>query len=337
MTSRELVYQTLDFQNTDRVPRQLGTLPWARMFEGEKLKHIQDEFPDDIIWDMPVPYTKKPKTTGDPYEAGKYTDEWGCEFTSLSPGYVGEVKSFLVREENWEDMDNVRFPEELLSFDVQKVNEYCQNTDKFVVQTDFVRPFERMQFIRGTVNLYMDIAAENEGMLRFAQKLHEFNCRQMEAWGKTDVDALFMMDDWGSQNSLLINPDAWVKIFKPMYTDYCNIARKYGKKMFMHSDGNTLKIIPHLIEIGVSAANLQLFCIGLDNLRQFKGKFTFWGEIDRQWILPHGTTEQVGDAVRDVYGALWDNGGCVAQCEFGPGARPENVYKVFETWREMRL
>jgi len=304
------------------------------MFEADRLGEIQTEFPDDIIWDMPVPYKEKPKVTGDAYEPGKYIDEWGCEFTSIRRGYVGEVKNFLVNGENWEDADNVSFPEELLNIRVEKVNEYCAKTDKFVLQTDFVRPFERLQFIRGTANLYMDIATENGGMLKFARKLHEFNCAVMETWAKTNVDALFMMDDWGSQQDLLINPGAWVKLFKPMYADYCAIARKHGKKIFMHSDGNTLKIIPHLVEIGVDAANLQLFCIGVDNLRPFRGKLTFWGEIDRQWILPHGTPDDVKSAVRSVYEHLWNDGGCVAQCEFGPGARPENVYEVFSAWRK---
>ena len=29
---------------------------------------------------------------------------------------------------------------------------------------------------------------------------------------------------------------------------------------------------------------------------------------------------------------LWDNGGCIAQCEFGPAGNPDNVRQVYETW-----
>ena len=171
-------------------------------------------------------------------------------------------------------------------------------------------------------------------MLRFIRRLHDFNCRLMERWAQTDVDALFMMDDWGSQKSLLINPETWVRLFKPLYADYCAIARRHGKKIFMHSDGHTLAILPHLVEIGVDAANLQIFCIGLENLRAFKGKIAFWGEIDRQWLLPHATVPEIKEAVRAVRGTLWNQGGCIAQCEFGPGAKPENVRAVFEAWAE---
>ena len=33
---------------------------------------------------------------------------------------------------------------------------------------------------------------------------------------------------------------------------------------------------------------------------------------------------------------LWKDGGCIAQCEFGPGAKPENVYQVFKAWENIR-
>jgi hypothetical protein len=38
--------------------------------------------------------------------------------------------------------------------------------------------------------------------------------------------------------------------------------------------------------------------------------------------------------VRSVKENLWAAGGCIAQCEFGAGAKPENVYRMFETWNE---
>ena len=103
----------------------------------------------------------------------------------------------------------------------------------------------------------------------------------------------------------------------------------------MHSDGNTIDIYPHLIELGLDAFNSQIFCIGVDKLEQFAGKITFWGELDRQWILPYGTTQDVREGVKKTYKTLWRNGGCIAQCEFGPGAKPENILECFKTWDEM--
>ena len=103
----------------------------------------------------------------------------------------------------------------------------------------------------------------------------------------------------------------------------------------MHSDGYTLDIIPSLIDIGLDALNTQIFCMGVEKLAQFKGKITFWGEIDRQNLLPYASKEQIREAVRSVKDTLYDNGGCIAQCEFGPGGKFENVREVFVMWDEL--
>ena len=64
--------------------------------------------------------------------------------------------------------------------------------------------------------------------------------------------------------------------------------------------------------------------MGLNDLgERFRGKLTFWGEIDRQHLLPRGSRRDIELAVRDVYENLYQDGGIIAQCEFGPGAKPE--------------
>ena len=72
--------------------------------------------------------------------------------------------------------------------------------------------------------------------------------------------------------------------------------------------------------------------MGTEKLRQFKGKITFWGEIDRQNLLPYASVEEIREAVRTVRRDLYENGGCIAQCEFGPGGKFENVLEVFAEW-----
>ena len=67
----------------------------------------------------------------------------------------------------------------------------------------------------------------------------------------------------------------------------------------------------------------------------FRGKITFWGEIDRQHILVFGMPKEVQDVVKSVLDSLYQNGGVIAQCEFGPGATPANVSLVFRTWNKL--
>lgn len=327
---REIVYRTLRFESPPRIPRQLWVLPWAEQRHHADLAAIRRDFPDDIV-SIDGHHTEPSRAVGSPYGPGEYVDDWGCRFESIDEGFIGEVKEPLIGD--WStDSFRARFPTHWLTIQPDLVNRDCAATDRFTIAGCCPRPFEQLQFLRGSENLYVDLADPPAEMLSFLKRMHELYCRMMERWAATDVDAIPFMDDWGSQRTLLIRPSQWRELFKPMYRDYVQIAHSAGKMAFMHSDGHILDVIPDLIEIGLDALNSQVFCMGVENLRQFAGKITFWGEVDRQHILPYASTDEVDRAVRDLHDNLWRSGGCIAQCEFGVGAKPENVRQVFETW-----
>jgi uroporphyrinogen decarboxylase len=249
-------------------------------------------------------------------------------------GVIGEVKNPLVKK--WDDLDKLKPPLECLSVDIDKVNTFCRTSNKLVLGGCCPRPFERLQFIRRSDQLYLDIAEQPTEFYDLLSKVHQFYLEELELWASTEVDGLSFMDDWGSQHSLLISPRHWRMIFKPLYKEYINIAHAHGKKAFMHSDGYTAAIIPDLIEIGLDALNTQIFTMDIEELgRQYRGKITFWGELDRQGLLPYGSTADIETAVHRVYNAFWEHGGAIAQCEFGAGSKPENVNKMFETWENL--
>ena len=338
MTSRELVYRTLENKNHDgRAPRDLWVLPWAAGRYPSELARIQADFPGDFFTPDPC-LAQKDRSEGDAYKPGRHIDAWGCIFENRGEGYVGEVKEAIVaindEESDWDDTSAVHIPREWLSIDREQVNAQCRASDKFTFAACCPRPFEQLQFIRTTEQLYIDLMLLTPGFLRFITRMHGFYCDLLELWAKTEVDALNIMDDWGSQQSLLIAPALWRKVFRPLYRDYIDIAHRAGKKIFMHSDGHILAIYPDLIEMGLDAVNSQIFCMGIENLRPYAGQITFWGEIDRQNILPYASPEEVKAAVREVRAGLWRSGGAIAQCEFGVGARPENVRAVFAAWEE---
>jgi len=66
---------------------------------------------------------------------------------------------------------------------------------------------------------------------------------------------------------------------------------------------------------------------------RFKGQITFWGELDRQNILPFGTPDDVRQAVERVKMAIGDpRGGVIGQAEFNMGYPMENLRAFFEAW-----
>lgn len=335
MNSRERVIRTLQHKPVDRLPREPWMLPGISMFRAEEKAAFDREFPSDFAWPG-VGYKPGRRCKGTPNTVGQYTDAWGCTFEVKESGIIGEVKHALF-ENDYEGLEEYEAPWELLEgLDRDKIALTCAQTDKFVLASTETRPFERMQFLRGTEDLFCDLALDDPRIYILRDKLHAFFVAEMKFWASTPVDGVSFMDDWGTQRALLISPKMWRAFYKPLYKEYCDILHAAGKFVFFHSDGFIEDIYPDLIEIGVDAVNSQLFCMDMEKLgREYAGKITFRGEIDRQHLLPFGTEEEVRAGVRRAYKALCPNGvltGCIAQCEWGIKDPAENFRAVYDEW-----
>lgn len=337
MTGRELVTRTLLYEEVEKLPRDLWTIPYINMYRKDELRRFLEVFPTDIIHPSGIHYGKSGYTSGKAYRKGTYIDEFGSIWEVLEDGVVGEVKDPIIK--SIYDLRKYRLPWEILneanfSNQIQAYNE----TDKFVVAGTFVRPFERMQFLRGTQNLLIDIALEEPIFIELRDRLHEFNIREMNLIATQAVDGVSFMDDWGMQQSLLISPNTWRKYFKPMYKEYCDIIHAAGKFVFFHSDGHTEAIYDDLIEIGIDAYNSQLFCMDIEKLgAKYAGKITFWGELDRQHILPFGTEDDVRASVRRIEKSMLGKkrSGFIAQCSWETVTPYANIIAGYDEFNKL--
>lgn len=332
MTSRERVLATLEHRCPDRIPRDLWVLPYVTLFRRAERDALLARYPTDFASPEISPGSDD-RDLEKLSRPGTYTDEWGSVWHVGEPGVVGEVKAPVL--EDWSRLATYAPPWEYLrARDWDHINRMCEGSDRFLLSGVCARPFERLQFLRGTENLYIDLAYDTAEVRTLITMVRDYYREDVTLWSRSAVDGVMLMDDWGSNTSLLISPDMWRAVFKPIYREYCEIIHRAGKMVFFHSDGNIEAIYPDLIEVGVDALNSQLFVMDIEELgRRYRGAITFWGEIDRQRVLPYGSREDVHAAVRRVRTALdAGNGGVIAQCEWGKDNSLENVEAVFEAW-----
>jgi len=332
MNSRERVKACLNFKKPDRVPRDLWLLPYLILFEKDKYNEVIKEYPVDFETSQLSPGSND-EAVRRVSKKGSYTDEWGSVWFVGEPGIIGEVRKPVL--DNWQNLKKFKPPFHLIKErKISYINKYCEKSDKFILSDVTARPFERLQFLRGTQNLFMDIASDKSEFYKLLDIVHKFYLEDIKSWIKTDVDGIVFMDDWGAQKTLLIDPKIWRKIFKPLYKEYCDLIHSAKKFAFFHSDGNTEEIFGDFVEIGIDAINSQLFTMNIEELgKKYKGKITFWGELDRQHILPFGTIEEVESAVKRVKSALYsDKGGVIAQLEWGKNNPMQNIKATFKTW-----
>lgn len=343
MTSRERVFAALDGRGPDRPPRDIWFRDFAQRYRAADWAAVAERFPLDFVR-MPGVLAPSERARGEKGVIGVRVDDWGSVWRSLQTGLTGEVVRPALAD--WADLDRYRPPNEMLeraagpaAAEVSKAAspeaaEACEAASRFRLGEVGSGPFELMQFLRGTENLYLDLAQPDERLGRLLDMVHEFLVRHCELWCRTDADGVAIGDDWGSQGAMLVNPDMWRRTFKPLYAEYFAMIRAAGKRVFFHTDGMTREIIPDLIEIGVDALNCEVSCMDIEELgRSFRDRVTFWGELCRQRFLPFGTPDEVRGEARRMCRALGSaRGGFIAHLTWGTDVPTANILAAFEEW-----
>ncbi len=312
------------------MPRDVWGETRIRLLRPAEWYKLLERFPRDFDR-MPSVLGPSARTAGDANVIGKRTDEWGSVWTKLRDGVSGEVTGPVLAD--WGKFESYSPPWEMVEHScVDAVNACCGSAAGFRLGEVGPGPFERIQNLRGPERLFLDLGEQPPELDRLMGMVHDFYLRHFSLWCETDVDGITIGDDWGAQTSLLISPGMWRRKFKPLYAEYCDIARRAGKRIFFHSDGMVREIIPDLIAIGVSALNCQVCQMNTEELGEsFRGRIAFWGEIDQQWALPFGTPDDVRKVVRRVRAALGsDRGGLIAQLHWGIGDPYDNIAAAFE-------
>lgn len=334
MNSKERVKACFSFDSPDRAPRDIWTVPYITIFQKQEYNRLLKEFPLDIGSLQSCPGASDDES----YKyskIGSYTDEWGSVWYLGELGLVGEVKEPVLND--WSKLKGFKPPYDLIKKrDISYINSTCEKSDKFMLSDVTARPFERLQFLRGTEELYFDLAYDKPEIYKLLRMIHEFYMEDIQSWCKTEVDGIIFMDDWGTNTGLLINPKVWREIFKPLYKDYCNLIHAFGKYAFFHSDGWTEEIFGDFIEVGIDAINSQLFVMNIERLAsKYKGKIILWGELDRQHIQPFGSLEDVESGVMRIRKAFDDGtGGLIAHCTWGKYDPFENIRAIYRAWDE---
>ena len=126
------------------------------------------------------------RAKGTPTRRGTYVDEWGCLWKCGEDGVVGEVKSPPLSD--WFALDTYKPPCEILkkaSWDLANRSQQqnlSSGNPRFMHASTTVRPFERMQFLRGTEALLLDLAYGSSKVLKLLEMVHDFFLKELQGW-----------------------------------------------------------------------------------------------------------------------------------------------------------
>jgi uroporphyrinogen decarboxylase len=354
MTPRERVLSAMNHEEPDRVPIVIGVsnATGIKMGTYQRIKEIAGiEAPNTYIYDWPELGTAKidqatmlrlhsdvrgvrdmhPMETlrrnqeREPHSP--FIDSWGSGQMETSPGVwfpgihplseataIAEIEAYP----GWPDMSD---PSRIAH--VQETARRLAEQNEYAIMATpwLLFPFERAFAMQGMDVFLMNMSLYPEFARALLTKITEV-CKSLmgpflDELGD-NVDIIKIGDDLGMQDKLMISPEMYRDILKPLHADFIQFIKERTKaKVFFHTDGDVFPLIDDFIEIGVDILNPIQTSAGqmsdLAGLKKYVGKnLVLCGGIDSQNILPHGTPASVRQEVRRVLEFLGPGGGFMA-------------------------
>jgi uroporphyrinogen decarboxylase len=226
-------------------------------------------------------------------------DWWGAGHDPGEEGYYIKVSPLAGSK----DLDAIPWPDphqpDLLDDALKTIEQY--GSEYFIAPNFGFALFERAWSLRGFEQLFMDMGEDPEFVEAIMDHITEIQLVLIRRFIDLGVDGGYFGDDYGAQKNLLFSPAGWRRLIKPRLARMFAPFKERGLPILMHSDGQIQKILPDLVEIGLTALNpVQPEVLDHAWLREnFGGKMAFYGGISTQTVLPNGTPEAVALAVEE--------------------------------------
>jgi uroporphyrinogen decarboxylase len=201
-------------------------------------------------------------------------------------------------------------------------------------------PFFIYPWLRG-FNKWMRDPYENPDLYHYlATKIVNFSEAVLERWLQEVggfIDVLCFYDDLGMQTGPMVSLAHYRKWILPYEKQLVDKARKLTKAKFsIHCCGSCYDLLPGFLEAGYDILNpVQTEARNMEAWRlkrDYGDKFSFYGGLDIQRLLPFGTEEQVRQGVKTLIKSLGTGGGFLfaASHNIQFDTPPRNVVAMFD-------
>lgn len=348
LSSRERVLTALSHQQPDRTPVDMLAVPeiWDKLLSRmnlnsreDVLRHFQvdcrrvsyDSYafpPEDVTAGGIVDWSDHPActTTEQVFRVLKddrLIDIWGArrrlathpfgtyeelaEFPLAKAETVNDLAAYNWPTPDWFDFSGL--PDELRALD---------SGGEVHIRYRMGSLFETAWSLRGFEQTLIDLAESPEIPGYIMDRILEVHLANLDAALKAAngrLDMVYTYDDLASMENLLMSPAAYRRVIKPRQEKLMTASKARSLPVMYHCDGSIFKLIPDLIEMGVTVLNpvqVNAKDMSAENLKQVFGeKLSFHGGVDIVNLLPKGTVEEVREGIRFLVHTLGKNGGYI--------------------------
>lgn len=344
---RENYLRSVEFREPEYIPCRI-TIMWPLWNTyREKLEEIVLKHPILFPGFKPgsVKYGDKPgvlranRTIRDPF---------GCIWSFNIEGFQGQVVQHPL--EKWENLKSYELPDPEKGVPVEGAEKpipwdtIYSGLDRAREEGNLVVAsmphgffFQRLYYLRGFTNLMKDFIQKPPQIYELIDRLTEFNLKLVDKflnYGRIDV--VYFGDDLGTQTRMPISPKTFREFIFPSYTRIFQKIRAQSTHVYLHTDGHVVEVLDQLIESGVDILNIQDRVNGLNNIASIcKGRVCIDLDIDRQYLVPFGRSEDIRNYIKHVVRLLSTRkGGLMLEAEIHPPTPLENIEAVASAMEE---
>lgn len=281
----------------------------------------------------------------------QYLNLFGARFTN-SGDYYSLYESPL-KGKGMEGLENHSWPETddpaMFAGLREQAKKWYEETD-YIIGADGIKGgvLQTTLELGGYDQFFMDLVLDPEYAHALLKKVtetyKEMYVHYMKEVGEF-VQCIYLTDDFGSQNSLLMSPDMWREFIKPREEELIAHIKSLvpGIKVIFHTDGSVKPLLNDMIEMGVDILNpVQTSVEELQDTKalndEFGDRISFHGAIDVQKVLVSMSPEEIRKEVNRRICDLGKGGGYIAcTCHnVGHDIPPRNIRAMYEALHEFR-
>jgi hypothetical protein len=343
MLPRERIEAALDFRTPDRIPLHVHPSPAGLYEHGTKLLDImratEHDLGDARRTAMPEPPAPKDFDADGRYHLIR-TDAWGTTWEHRIFGIWGHPIEWPLNDlaalDTWHapELPACSGPQ----FEAARAAAAAARANWYEME-DGGALFETMRWVRRFELILMDIEDDTPEVNRIADIINAYNEGLVRYALALDTDCVSFGDDLGTQNALMISPEAFRRFFKPRYARLFAPAVRKNKRVLFHSCGQVTAVLQDLRDVGVNAIWPQL---PLYDLKELARRCRDLGlavmlHPDRGDLMQRGTPAQIRDYVLRLLDTFdTAHGGSWLYVEIDPGFPWNNVEALFAVAREVR-
>ena len=199
--------------------------------------------------------------------------------------------------------------------------------------------FEFPHYLRGGMDrLFMDYI-ENPGLAHaLAEMTVDYKIRLMRLAVEAGADAIVSGDDYAGREAPFMSPRHFQAFILPYLKRNIQAAHGMGVPYIKHTDGNLWPILEMMVDAGIDAIDPLEPIAGMDIgevKRRYGDRVALVGNVDCTEVLPHGSPEEVEEAVKETIAKAAPGGGYIlaSSNSIHPAVRPENYRAMAQAAR----